>query len=110
MPETVTDTLPQWLHHRFRCEDRDWDQLSEGDQLYWQHEAAAVRRAVARNGFKTELDATRARLQAFRAEAMKNPKIAKNICAICGLDRLNDVHRDENFKGHHPFEPSLPEQ
>lgn len=72
-PKPPQDTLPQWLYKRFgrgvpnfqgefvwgndyaptygqsRC---DWADLSAGDQEYWQHDAAAVRRAVARNGFK----------------------------------------------------------
>jgi uncharacterized protein YvpB len=46
------DTLPQWVHQRFRKTHFAWDQLSEYDRDYWRHEAAAVRRAVARDGFK----------------------------------------------------------
>lgn len=56
----MTDTLPEWLFQRF---DRNapvsskntqdaWNALSEDDQAFWQHEANAVRRATARNGFK----------------------------------------------------------
>lgn len=50
-----TDTLPQWLYRRIarhRPNAPAWDALTEDDQSYWAHEAAAVRRAVARNGFK----------------------------------------------------------
>lgn len=50
-----TDTLPQWLYRRiarYRPNAPAWDALTEDDQSYWAHEAAAVRRAVARNGFK----------------------------------------------------------
>jgi len=56
------DTLPQWLYNRFgklmeRLDPtevaKDWDRLEEADRLYWEHEAAAVRRAVGRGGFKT---------------------------------------------------------
>lgn len=47
------DTLPQWLAHRFS--KTDWDELDDDTRLWWQHEAAAVRRAVARGGFKQPL-------------------------------------------------------
>ncbi|MFF8910611.1 hypothetical protein [Streptomyces olivaceoviridis] len=46
------DTLPAWLQQRFDPRGADWEQLSDDDRAYWQHEAAAVRRAVTRNGFK----------------------------------------------------------
>lgn len=51
---TGEDTLPQWLQQRFRYVNvpDDWEALGEVERLYWQHEADAVRRAVARNGFK----------------------------------------------------------
>src|ERR1044072_5234559 len=49
--ETV-DTLPQWLYKRFGSRRFRWDELDEADTSYWEHEAAAVRRAVARNGFR----------------------------------------------------------
>lgn len=45
------DTLAEWLHQRF-CGIPAWDLLSESDKTYWVHQAQAVRRAVARNGFK----------------------------------------------------------
>lgn len=45
------DTLPQWLHRRYGV--HAWDEVHEDERLYWRHEADAVRRAVARNGFKT---------------------------------------------------------
>lgn len=52
------DTLAEWLHFRFaRCvsESRtSWGDLSEEDRAFWEHEAKAVRRAVARGGFKKE--------------------------------------------------------
>lgn len=49
-----TDSLPAWLAQRFGrdTQGRDWDQMSPDDQSYWEHEAAAVRRAVGRGGFK----------------------------------------------------------
>jgi hypothetical protein len=48
------DTLPAWLYQRF-ARDRNvpWDDLHEDNRSYWEHEAAAVRRAVARGGFKS---------------------------------------------------------
>lgn len=51
----TTDTLPEWLYRRFaryRGDAPAWEALSADDQAYWAHEAAAVRRAVARGGFK----------------------------------------------------------
>lgn len=46
------DTLPQWLYQRFTHNFTTWENLHADDQLYWEHEAAAVRRAVERGGFK----------------------------------------------------------
>jgi hypothetical protein len=51
------DTLPQWLYQRFayrRGVLATWERLEDEDREYWAHEAEAVRRAVARNGFKNE--------------------------------------------------------
>lgn len=47
-------TLPAWLYRRFShaANTRGWDELDDADQSYWAHHAAAVRRAVARGGFK----------------------------------------------------------
>jgi hypothetical protein len=53
-----TDTLPEWLYQRFaryRRHAPTWGQLTENDQSYWEHEAAAVRRAVVRGGFETHV-------------------------------------------------------
>lgn len=50
------DTLPAWLYQRFsrsRTNAPSWSALTEEDQSYWEHEARAVQRAVARGGFKT---------------------------------------------------------
>lgn len=50
-----SDTLAQWLHQRFgKCQEgyEPWSKLSDDDRSYWEHEAAAVKRAVARGGFK----------------------------------------------------------
>jgi hypothetical protein len=47
-----TDTLPHWLYVRFGKGPIAWHELAPGEQDYWTHEAAAVRRAVARGGFK----------------------------------------------------------
>lgn len=53
------DTLPQWLYQRFaRDLNVQWDDLADDNQSYWAHEAAAVRRAVARGGFKADGSAT----------------------------------------------------
>ncbi|WP_432008681.1 hypothetical protein [Streptomyces bacillaris] len=54
-PPTTTeaDTLAPWLYQRFDPRGPSWDQLDEGDRSYWEHHARAVRRAVARGGFKT---------------------------------------------------------
>jgi hypothetical protein len=46
-PATVApDTLPAWLARRFAPHGADWD------RSYWEQQARAVRRAVARGGFK----------------------------------------------------------
>jgi len=48
------DTLPAWLYSRFN-ESLDapaWDCLTDDDRAYWGHQARAVRRAVARGGFR----------------------------------------------------------
>lgn len=54
-----SDTLPQWIYQRFAKDNltygnREWYELSDDDRLFWEHEAQAVRRAVARNGFKAD--------------------------------------------------------
>lgn len=50
---TVSDTLPAWLYQRFMPGGAGWDALDDADRAYWEHQARAVRRAVARGGFKT---------------------------------------------------------
>jgi hypothetical protein len=47
------DTLAPWLANRFDPNGATWDGMSDDDRTYWQHQAAAVRRAVARGGFKS---------------------------------------------------------
>ena len=47
-----TDTLAAWLYQRFNQSDTKWIDLTSEDQSYWEHHAAAVRRAVLRGGFK----------------------------------------------------------
>ncbi|MEU0952811.1 hypothetical protein ABZ353_10780 [Streptomyces niveus] len=55
-PEEKKDTLAAWLYHRFSgrvwTAQLSWEFLSQDDKDYWEHEAKAVRRAVARGGFK----------------------------------------------------------
>lgn len=58
------DTLPAWLYQRFMAGGVDWENLDDGDRAYWEHQARAVRRAVARGGFKTASEATSAPLAA----------------------------------------------
>lgn len=47
-------TLAAWLYSRFAnaLDAPAWDLLTEADRAYWEHQARAVRRAVARGGFK----------------------------------------------------------
>lgn len=49
-------SLGQWLHRRFgkHFDHRLWDRMTAEDRAWWEHEAAAVRRAVQRGGFKEE--------------------------------------------------------
>jgi hypothetical protein len=53
----ATDTLPEWLYQRFAVIHGapTWDQATDSDRAYWEHQARAVRRAVARGGFKAEV-------------------------------------------------------
>ena len=53
------DTMAQWLRQRFGSRpfttgdpSKGWDALSDTDKEYREHEAAAVKRAAARGGFK----------------------------------------------------------
>jgi hypothetical protein len=48
------DTLPAWLQQRFDPRGPDWSALTDDDRSYWEHAARAVRRAVARGGFKAD--------------------------------------------------------
>jgi hypothetical protein len=57
------DTFPEWLFQRFSPDlvftgplaHDAWLALTQDDRDYWAHEAAAVRRAAARDGFKDPL-------------------------------------------------------
>lgn len=53
-PAPVEDTLPAWMYQRFNeaLDAPAWDLLTDADRTYWEHHARAVRRAVARGGFK----------------------------------------------------------
>lgn len=46
------DTLAEWLYHRYATDVGPWGELPDEDKFFWEHEANAVRRAVARGGFK----------------------------------------------------------
>jgi hypothetical protein len=48
------DTLAPWLANRFDPQGAPWDGMSDDDRTYWEHQARAVRRAVARGGFKSQ--------------------------------------------------------
>lgn len=53
----VEDTLAAWLYQRFGGQKKlttEWDRLDQDTQDWWEHEAEAVRRAVARGGFKAQ--------------------------------------------------------
>lgn len=52
-PAVGPDTLPAWLRQRFTASGVNWEHLDDTERSYWEHQARAVRRAVARNGFKT---------------------------------------------------------
>lgn len=49
------DTLPEWLYQRWGSKRGEpaWSELDQDDRSYWEREATAIRRAVARNGFRT---------------------------------------------------------
>lgn len=48
------DTMAAWIYNRFAPTRllKPWDSLPDEEKDYWQHEADAVKRAVARGGFK----------------------------------------------------------
>lgn len=52
----TNNTLAEWLWNRFLIMgtgiEQKWSDLPEEAKQYWEHEAEAVRRAVARGGFK----------------------------------------------------------
>lgn len=52
------DTLAPWLAQRFDPQGAPWDGMSDDDRSYWERQARAVRRAVARDGFKAEAAAS----------------------------------------------------
>ena len=54
------DTLAAWLYSRFidALDAPAWDLLPDADRAYWEHHAQAVRRAVARGGFKAAVEET----------------------------------------------------
>ncbi|BET51789.1 hypothetical protein RGQ21_67710 [Kitasatospora aureofaciens] len=49
---TEKDTLAEWLFNRYFLSGTPWSDLDEDNKSFWEHEANAVRRAVARGGFK----------------------------------------------------------
>ncbi|WP_171117850.1 hypothetical protein [Streptomyces sp. Z423-1] len=51
--KAVPDTLPEWLHWRFGPHGQPWSDVPDEDKALWEHQARAVRRAVARGGFKS---------------------------------------------------------
>jgi hypothetical protein len=56
MTDNSPDTLPEWLYQRFGRRDNtlQWNDLPDDEKSYWAHEAAAVRRAVQRGGFRRQ--------------------------------------------------------
>lgn len=60
MTDKTTDTFPAWLAQRFDPQGAPWDGMSDDDRSYWEHQARAVRRAVARGGFNNRGHATEA--------------------------------------------------
>ena len=69
----------------------------------WMHVADLVEQFGLWATKVSVLEDAKARLKAFREEALKDPKIAKNVCDLCELDRLNPVHRLPVVKGYHQF-------
>lgn len=57
----LPDTLPEWLYNRFGQApwrtggaSPEWAHLADPQKNHWEREAAAVRKAVSRNGVKQE--------------------------------------------------------
>lgn len=54
------DTLPAWLAMRFDARGAPWNGMSDDDRTYWEDQARAVRRAIARDWFKAADEAQQA--------------------------------------------------
>lgn len=65
----AADTFPAWLARRFDPQGAPWDGMSDDDRAYWEHQAAAVQRAIGRGGFKAPPTTAVAELAAARTEA-----------------------------------------
>ncbi|MEH0442489.1 hypothetical protein QA811_02140 [Streptomyces sp. B21-102] len=72
-PAETQDSLPCWLYQRFMPDGVGWENLDADDRSYWEHHARAVRRAVARGGFKAERPAVGEQPDTQTREAVEDP-------------------------------------
>lgn len=103
-PVHPEDTLPQWLFHRYQGDGvgpaskewaNKWTDLPPEDKAYWEHEAAAVRRAVGRGGFKERAYEDIPPMEYGYAPSVNNP-------------RRNDDGSFTIYDSREPMSPSLP--
>jgi hypothetical protein len=76
------DTLAQWLWKRYRRDvtgPARWDEIPQEDKQFWEHEAAAVRRAVGRGGFKTPLEISTRERHLLLADILQKYHSAGNM-------------------------------
>ncbi|MFD5002181.1 hypothetical protein ACFWMV_04665 [Streptomyces mutabilis] len=83
------DTLPAWLHWRFGPHGQPWSDVPDEDKALWEHQARAVRRAVARGGFMQAAAGARRDepehvCNSVVARGHMDEPLGYQICGICG--------------------------
>jgi len=89
-PAETQDSLPCWLYQRFMPDGVGWENLDADDRSYWEHHARAVRRAVARGGFKAERPAVAEQPDTQTREAVEPPRVVR--CSRAILSRPHEPH------------------
>ncbi|MFC7880451.1 hypothetical protein ACFUVV_00985 [Streptomyces sp. NPDC057376] len=87
-----TDTLAAWLHWRFGPHGQPWADVLDEDKALWEHQARAVRRAVARGGFKQRTvgerqDEADHLCNSVMARGHMDEPLGYYICGICGTPK-----------------------
>ena len=89
------NTLGQWLYRRYGMQGLfplTWLEISKDYQDYWEHEAQAVTRAVARGGFNREPEDQGEGLhEKFFVKKIHDPDGKHDACRYFVLDPLHDI-------------------